>query len=348
MTTIIGWDIGGANVKASWFNDEPGQEAAVRTVSHPFEIWRERGRLVEVLKGAAEAVSCGATPQAMAATMTAELSDVFATKREGVLFVVEALKSAFPDTPLYGLDLSGLVVPLGEAYERPLAFAAANWLASALWIAEAIRSGLLVDVGSTTTDIIPVVEGRVAAEGRTDMDRLASGELVFTGVLRTNLAAIVQSAPVAGRICRVASECFAVSGDVHLIVGDLKVEEYTCSTPDGRPPSLASARGRLARLVCADIEMLSDLEIDGLARWIRERQVRQIRDGMEQVIARVPVLREHPVLLLGAGAFLAAEVASAMGLESRDLSVELGERAKALPCLAVAHLLARRLRGVAP
>lgn len=347
MTAIIGWDIGGANVKASWRDGEPGREARTRVVSHPFEIWRERDRLADVLKCAAAVVSCGATPGAMATTMTAELSDVFSTKREGVLFVVEALERAFPDTPLYGLDLSGEMVALEEATERPLAFAAANWLASALWIAEEFQSGLLVDVGSTTTDIVPILNGRVVAEGRTDMERLASGELVFTGVLRTNLAAIVQSVPVAGKLCRVASECFAVSGDVHLILGDLKVEEYTCSTPDGRPPSLGSARGRLARLVCADVEMLSSIEIEVLARRLRERQVAQIRDGMEQVIAGAPILREHPVLLLGAGAFLGAEAASVMGLESRHLSLELGERAKALPCLAAAHLLARRLQGFA-
>ena len=127
-----------------------------------------------------------------------------------------------------------------------------------------------MDVGSTTTDILPVLDGRVYVVGRTDMARLASGELVFTGVLRTNLAVtIVHSVPVAGRNCRVASEYFAVSGDVHLVLGHLGPQDYTCSTPDGHPPSLDSARRRLARLVCADTEMLSVDEIDEMAGYIR-------------------------------------------------------------------------------
>ena len=156
---------------------------------------------------------------------------------------------------------------------------------------------------------------RLSVVGRTDPARLASGELVFTGVLRTNLAAIVQSVPVAGRNCRVASEYFAISGDVHLILGHLRPEDYTCSTPDGRPPSVDSARRRLARLVCADIEMLSTAEIDEMAEYIYEQQIRQIREGLSQVLSRLPRLRKHPVIVVGAGAFLGLAAAKSLDLE---------------------------------
>ncbi|MER3515209.1 MAG: H4MPT-linked C1 transfer pathway protein, partial [Chloroflexota bacterium] len=115
--------------------------------------------------------------------------------------------------------------------------------------------------------------------GRTDLERLMAGELVYTGALRTHLAAIVHSVPVRGRFCRVASKYFAISGDVHLILGHVRPEEYTCPTPDGRPPTVASARGRLARLVCADTEMLSVAEIKAIARYIHTQQVEQIAQG---------------------------------------------------------------------
>lgn len=344
MAGFIGWDIGGVNVKASWLGMEKEWIRQTRVTSRPFEIWRDKELLPEVLRAAVRDIGPDRPIRAMAVTMSAELSDVFATKREGVLYVLNCVRSCFPDCELYALNLSGELVPLEDAVASPLDFAAANWVASARWLAGRYPNCLLIDVGSTTTDILPVLGGRIRVSGNTDTDRLCSGELVYTGVLRTNLAAIVQSVPVHGRSCRVASEYFSISGDIHLILGNIKPKDYTCTTPDNRPPSLESARSRLARLVCSDTEMLNVYEIDALARFIHTRQVLQIRSGIEQVLARVPDLRGLPVIVFGAGAFLGREAAAGLGLDIQDLDNNLGgQGSSALPCLAVAHLLADQL-----
>lgn len=345
MAGLVGWDIGGVNVKASWLVREQERIRQTRVVSRPFEIWRDKELLPEVLRAAVGDIAADMPIRAMAVTMSAELSDVFATKREGVLYVLGCVHNCFTDYEIYALNLSGELVPLKEALSSPLEFAAANWVASAQWLAGRHPNCLLVDVGSTTTDILPVLDGRIMAGGNTDTDRLISGELVYTGALRTNLAAIVQSVPVNDRICRVASEYFAVSGDVHLILGNLKPEDYTCTTPDDRPPSIDTARSRLARLVCADGESLPVSEIDALARFIHARQVLQIRSGMEQVLSRLPGLFGYPVIVFGTGAFLGKEAAVGLDLDVRELERDLGEeKSAALPCLAVAHLLADRLK----
>jgi probable H4MPT-linked C1 transfer pathway protein len=280
----------------------------------------------------------------MAVTMTAELSDVFETKREGVLFILNSLKACFPEAAIYALSLSGEFTALDKARARPLDFAASNWLASAQWIAGKIPNCLLVDVGSTTTDILPILEGKASVRGRTDLERLASGELAYTGVLRTNLAAIVHSVPLAGRFCRVAAEYFAISGDVHLVLGHLDPRDYTCATPDGRPPSLNSARQRLARLVCADAEMISATEIDEMARYIYAQQVRQIRECIDQLISRLPSVRRLPVIAVGSGAFLGAAAARSAGMGVGELDTTMGrEELAVMPCIAAAQLLAGQL-----
>jgi hypothetical protein len=280
----------------------------------------------------------------MAVTMTAELSDAFATKREGVLFIFQCLKTCFPATATHVFSLDGAFVPLNDACTHPLDFAASNWLASAIWVARKYPNCLLVDVGSTTTDIIPIVDGEICVTGRRDLERLASGELVYTGALRTNLAAIVQTVPVAGRICRVASEYFAISGDVHLILGNLSPKEYTCPTPDGRPVSVDCSRKRLARLVCADTEMLAGEEIDEMARCLHGQQVLQIRAGIEQIISRLPCLRNRPVIVLGTGSFLGTAAAESAGLSVAAIAGDLEREELAVaPCLAVAHLLSEKL-----
>ena len=139
-----------------------------------------------------------------------------------------------------------------------------------------VPDALLVDIGSTTTDVVPVVGGRVAALGRTDPERLLAGELVYTGALRTNVAAIVRRVPLRGGECPVASELFAVSGDVHVLLGSLGPADYTCPTPDGRPPTAEFAAERLARVVCADGDMLDADEIRAIATAVADAQVDEI------------------------------------------------------------------------
>jgi probable H4MPT-linked C1 transfer pathway protein len=346
MFNIVGWDIGGANVKAAILAYEGGETKTICVASHPFEIWREKERLPEVLQTILAEIAPDSAPQAMAVTMTAELADIFVTKREGVLFVLDSLLASFPYYPIYALSLSGEFAPLADARSRPLDFAAANWLATALWIARQNRDCLVVDVGSTTTDILPILNSRVCAKGRTDLERLISGELVYTGILRTNLAAIVQSVPVSGRFSRVSSEYFAISGDMNLILGRLNPDDYTCPTPDGRPPTLESARQRLARLVCADMEMVSPDEIDEIARYVFEQQVRQISEAVLQVFSRLPALRDLPMCALGAGRFLAVEVARRLGIENIDLSISENQQfSEVAPCYAAGYLLAEQLES---
>ena len=345
MVQVVGWDIGGANLKAACVTTEGDRITDVLVASRPFEIWRGKELLAGKLKEIYSRIVKGNGPLALAVTMTAELSDAFATKREGVLFILESIHAAFPETPAYILNLSGHFVPLESAKANPLEFAAANWVATAEWFSGKISNCLLVDTGSTTTDILPILDGRVSVSGRTDMERLASGELVFTGMLRTNLATIVPRVPIGGRSCRVASEYFAISGDVHLILGHIREKDYDCSTPDGQPPSLESARRRLARLVCADVEILSAAEIDEMARYVYTQQVRMVSEGMSQVLSRLPELRNHPVVPVGAGAFLGSDASRMLGLEAIDPAAEWGSEELAVaPCLASACLLAGRLR----
>lgn len=346
MTRILSWDIGGANIKAARWPMNGNVKGRLPVVSRSFEIWREKDRLRESLYEICSRLFPAEKPEAIAVTMTAELSDIFETKRKGVAFVLESVRACFPDLAAYVLNLSGEFVPIDEARSHPLDYAATNWVASAKWIARRFPNCLLLDVGSTTTDILPILDGRVCVSGRTDMARLASGELVFTGFLRTNLAAIVREVPVGGISCGVASEYFAVSGDVHLILGNLAVRDYTCGTPDGQPVSVDSARRRVARLVCADTEMLAAGEIDAIARHVCERQICQIRQGLEQVLARQPELRHHPVVVAGIGAFLGVAAAKSANLKMADLAGLVGDEELAvLPCVAAAHLLAERLDG---
>ena len=230
-----------------------------------------------------------------------------------------------------------------EARARPLEVAAANWVASALAVGARHPDALMLDVGSTTADVIPVEGGRVAAAGRNDLDRLLAGELVYSGVLRTNLATIAPRVPVRGRWCPVSSELFAISADVHLILGHLTAEDYTCPTPDGRAASVECARERVARLVCADVEQLEPGEVDAIAAFLHAEQVRQIEAAGRQVGTRVAD-GATPVVTFGAGAFLGRAAAERLGRPVVEMPWSAAER-DAAPAAALAELAAARVRA---
>jgi hypothetical protein len=343
---VVGWDVGGVQVKAALVESRAGEPCMVRTAVRSFEVWRERERLPRVLADVAGELEI-APGAPLALTMTAELSDAFRTKREGVLFVMDGVGEAFPQSPVHVLNCRGEFAALAQARERPLDFAATNWVASALFAASRVDDCILVDVGSTTTDIVPIREGKLACEGHTDLARLTAGELVYTGVLRANPNTLTATVPVRGRSCRVAAEQFALMADAYVLLGRLDESDYTCSTADGRDTSPAACAERLARLVCGDREMLSETELIKVASYLAERQLQVVSEGLMQVLSRWEWAGDAPVASAGVGAFLAAEVAARLGLSLLPEGSIWGDEGVALPAAAAARLLASELEAAA-
>jgi probable H4MPT-linked C1 transfer pathway protein len=333
MAGVIGLDVGGANTKAVRRDGE-----ATRAVTCAYEVWNDRAALETVIREVVAELS-PAPGEPVALTTTAELSDAFRTKREGVDFVLDAAEAALTGRPLMVFTTAGELVAPAVARERPHEVAAANWVASAMAVAALHPDALMIDVGSTTADVVPIAAGRVAAAGRTDLDRLLAGELLYTGALRTNLAAIAPRVPVRDRWSPVASELFAISADAQLILGHLGPEAYTCTPPDGRPATVEFARERVARLVCSDVEQLSAAEIEAIAAFLHAEQVAQVEAAGRRVLERLP--ERAPVVALGVGAFLACEVAERLGRPVAELPWTAAER-DAAPAAALAELLARR------
>ena len=358
---IFGWDIGGSKTKVALLSD--GIVRAVR--HHAFEVRHAPGELAAVLRRLAGDVAedtgwngdtvgpedRAAHPRTVhAVTMTAELSRNFRTKRHGVAFVIDAVETAFPDGDIRVFAVDGRFLTPQAARLDPLRVAASNWAATARVVARQHPDALLIDIGTTSTDVVPILRGEVAALGWTDPARLASGELLYTGALRTPVEALASEVPVpvplAGvleaRATALAAEGFALSGDVHLWRGDLSPQDYDCATPDGGPASKAGAGDRLARSVCADREMLDDAAVSAIADALALAQVERVRAAVVRVAARHPSL--HTAVVTGLGSFIAARAARAAGLHAHHLSEDIGApAARSAPSACVAVLCERML-----
>ncbi len=347
MVNGLGLDIGGANTKAAYTQTQKGAIKQVKVAVEYFPIWKESQKLADVLcKLKAEAFE--GKLDVLGVTMTAELSDAYQSKREGVTQILGAVKEAFPDVPIYVLDTDANLESLQEALQAPLRVASANWAASGWLVSQYFENCVVVDIGSTSTSITPVIGGKILAQGKTDLDKLVCGELVYTGSLRTNLAAIVQSVPVKGAAATVSSELFALSGDIHLILGNITGDQYTSETADGRGRTRQEALSRLARLVCADTEMLTEKELAAIAGYIYEKQIQQVTAGLNQVykLTKKAASTKVPVLVAGLGKdFLARKAAEKVGV---DVIMDLGEMlpkglSLAVPAVGVALMAAKRV-----
>jgi hypothetical protein len=204
------------------------------------------------------------------------------------------------------------MIDLERARAAPLECAAANWVATAMLVARSLPDAILLDCGGTTTDVIPIVAGTVAARGRIDVEQLLENELVYTDALRTNVAAVLSHVPISGRPCAVTAELYAIAADAHLLRGRLRAEQCTCTFPDGRGTSLAEVRSRLARVVCADPEQLADGDLEAIAAAVEAAQIGAIADALARVAERVPA--GTAVIAVGVGAFLARAAAQRCAL----------------------------------
>ena len=338
MSGVVGWDIGGVNTKLA----RVVHGEVVDVQARAFEIQRQPGALRALLETMARAASAR-QGDAHAVTMTAELSQAFRTKREGVTFVLDHVVAAFPDALVRVHAVDGRFVEPAMARETPLAVAASNWAATARVVAQSWPDAVLVDVGSTTTDVTPIVAGAVAARGRSDPERLRENELVYSGALRTPAEAIASTVPLPGGLTGVAAEGFALAGDVHLWRGQLSPEDYSVPTPDGRPATREFAGERLARVVCADREMLDDEAINAIADGLWEAQVDRIARAVVCNVRRHASLERATAIVTGLGDFLAAAAADRAGLQVIRLSERWGRAARHAAAAAVALLLAAKL-----
>jgi hypothetical protein len=307
----------------------------------PYELRLDPAALAPTLRRLANILEVD-TGVVHAVTMTAELSQLFRTKREGVGFVLDGLEKAFPSEEIQVYTVGGDFIRPADARGRALEVGASNWAATARLVAQFVPDCLLIDIGTTSTDIIPISGGEIAALGRTDPERLLRRELVYTGALRTPAEAITQAVPLWGGSSPVSAEGFALIGDAHLWLGRLSPEDYTVAPPDGRPATREYAGERLARVVCGDRELLGQEDIDAIAKTLAEDQVGTVARAVAEVRTRHPTI--DCAVVAGLGDFIAAEAATQAGLRVVPLAERLGDAARTAPAAAVAWLLANRLQ----
>ena len=305
MTTVIGWDLGGANLKLARVDDGRVTHAA----QIPCPIRQDAGKFDAAL---ADALRLCPEDAAQAVTMTGELSDVFADRAEGVAYLVGLMRDVSDGEALFYAGESGFLDCI-RAIERSPEVASANWQASAALAASLVPEGLLVDVGTTTTDIVPLKAGTVAARGFSDGERLTEGELIYSGAVRTPVMAVARTVPFKGRLQGVAAERFATMADVWRLLGELPADADPYPTPDLKGKSTQESAARLARMLGRDASEAGLLAWRDVAVHFADAQLGEIEAAAMGLALRDDIFADAPVIGAGCGRFIAREVAHRIG-----------------------------------
>ena len=339
---IIGWDVGGAHLKAAWLNSN-GDVLGV--YQEPCPLWQGLHTLASALANIMQKLPNEIKQHYL--TMTGELVDLFSSRAEGVVAIVELMQENLPRESLsiYAGRLGFL--PANKIQLTQIDdIASANWLASAAYVAKQIETGVFVDIGSTTSDILLLNNTKVLAQGYTDFQRLKSNELVYTGVVRTAVMAVAQSVEFSGNPVGLMSEYFATMADVYRITGELQEKNDQTATADGAEKTIIASIARLARMVGCNAEEFSLSQWQQLAYSLREQQLYRIQQSIEKQLSRVETRQTLILVGAGVGRFLIQEIATRLRLEYRDFdtffSTDLAQPemqiADCAPAVAVAYL----------
>ena len=313
---IMGWDIGGAHLKASIIQ---APDVVKAIYQRPCPLWKGLDKLEEAVRGILTDAACPTHTHVL--TMTGELVDLFEARDDGVKHILAAMEELLVKSIVIVYAGQDGFIEISDVKESHYpAIASANWLASATWAAQEIGSGLFVDFGSTTTDILLLNKGKVLAEGYSDYQRLISQELVYTGIVRTPVMSVAQSAQDGDKEVGLMAEYFATMADVYRLTGELNECHDQCDTADGAEKTVAASAKRLARMIGCDY---CDAE---LPRWqhfashLRRQQVARIQQACIRQLSRNALDSDSPLIGAGIGSFLVEELAANLGRPYVDFS----------------------------
>jgi probable H4MPT-linked C1 transfer pathway protein len=306
---VLGWDVGGAHLKACLLEDG----RAVDVAQWPCALWKGMPQLDEAVAAALARWPRALAPTTRhAATMTGEMVDLFADREQGVVRLAAALAESLGPTLRLYAGTTRFVAP-HEAGRHWRAIASANWQATAAFVARHVGDGLLLDIGSTTTDVIALRGGHVASQGQDDARRLATGELVYQGVVRTPLCALAARVPFEGEQVNVMNEFFATTADVYRTTGELDPAHDQDATADGQGKDLPATHRRLARMIGRDARDAGPEAWRSLAQAWRVLQVADVESQVARVVAAAGLAGDATVVGAGCGTFLAADIARRAG-----------------------------------
>jgi len=305
---LLGIDIGGANTKAALVRFKGSEILESFSIIEYFPFWEKTlNDIVIMFKRVVENLIIQnhlklENINFISITVTAELSDAFQTKREGISIILNALEQVFEKEKMFFINNSHEFINFNRVKSDPISVAAANWVSTSLFLGNFVPNCILIDAGSTTIDIIPILNSVPVTKGKNDIERLINHELIYTGGLRATIPSITHFVPYKEKMVRISFEKFALISDVHRVLNNISETEYINDTADNRSKSLNDCYARLARVICMDLDSIPIKDLDLIAKYIYNKQIELISSDIQEFLRelkkRLPEFNHDPKFVL--------------------------------------------------
>lgn len=308
--TTAGWDIGGAHLKVAFVEDNT-------LMVHQWDcpLWKGISELDSLLERNMNLIPQHITQHRV--TMTGELVDAFANREQGVKDIINAFSNNAKGVEALYYSQEGYL-SASDAVRQADVIASVNWIASATAVAKQIDNAVFIDMGSTTTDVIEISDMGLRLQGTTDFERLKSGELIYTGVVRSCVNTIAHQVLYKNEVVPMMAENFATMADVYRILGQLPDHADLGQTMDGQAKDKQSSLVRLARMLGKDY-----IEAD-YDSWLAAAEFLSLqqRARIIEKIIKIQVNQAHANLIIaaGVGRFLVRQIAEQLNYQYQDFA----------------------------
>lgn len=344
FNSYVGWDIGGAHLKVASI-DNNGCVNYVNQLATP--LWKDFNSLEDAILKIRDQMTQETVRHAI--TMTAELADIFKDRDTGVKALSRFLAGQFADETYYLYAGDNGLIEASKVSSYITDIASANWHATASFVMQYIDNGVLIDIGSTTTDMIPFTAKHLANIANTDHERLRNNELVYSGIIRTSVMAVVNKIYCDGQWQNIVAENFSTMADVYRLLHQLNEQDDMMNTADGAGKTNSDSARRLMRMVGLDLQDENNISpAREIAEQVAHTQLEKINESLLKILSRDELNKIDCLIGAGAGRFLVRQLAAMNQLQYIDFTalLEYSEEAeqKILSC-AAAVSVAQLARG---
>ena len=290
---IIGWDIGGAHIKAAKI-DFKKKTSKTKQLYSP--IWKNVNYLKKSIKLIKKKL--GKTNY-HAITMTAELSDIFPDRKNGVKHIINLSSKILGEKNIFFYSKKNFLKKK-LAIKKPFELNSMNWHATASFVSNFFPNCILVDIGSTTSDIIPIKNKEIISKDVSDYQRLKSNELIYLGVLRTPIQAVERKK-------NLINENFANLSDVYRVLNKIPSTFDLLPTLDRKTKNKHDSARRIARIFGKDYKKNHFLKWKKTAYQIEGKHLKILKNVIKK-IEKKNFLKKVPIIGAGIGEFLVKKI----------------------------------------